>query len=162
MTISGTGNADLLHGEVLAFFAPRQCPGIAIRSATAWALRQARAGCTVISGFHSPLEQSVLRLLVEAGSPVIVALARPVLGARLNPAWRLAFAARTMAVVSHSKHLTRLNQQVAERRNELAARLATSIVVAHTSPGGQLGAQCSGWLAEGLNVSYLSVNGEPG
>ncbi len=48
-----------------------------------WALEQARQQQPVISGFHSPLEQSVLKVLLQARSPVVVVLARPVVGARL-------------------------------------------------------------------------------
>jgi hypothetical protein len=55
-----------------AFFASRQCPGTAIRAAMDWALNQAREKNVVVSGFHSPLEQSVLKVLMAAHSPAVV------------------------------------------------------------------------------------------
>jgi hypothetical protein len=57
-SLTGTGNANLLDLPMTAFFASRQCPGAAIRAAMDWALQQAKAKAVVISGFHSPLEQS--------------------------------------------------------------------------------------------------------
>jgi hypothetical protein len=74
---SGCGNQRLLTGELTAFFASRQCPGTAIRAALDWALQQARTKQVIISGFHSPLEQSVLKVLITARSPAVVVLPPP-------------------------------------------------------------------------------------
>ena len=86
--LTGCGMRELLGLELTAFFASRQCLGTAIRAAMDWALQQARAKWVVVSGFHSPLEQSVLKVLMAAGSPTVVVLARPVTGAKFPPEWR--------------------------------------------------------------------------
>lgn len=153
--VAGVGAAEALHGPLFAFFASRQCPGTVIRAATEWALRQARERRTVIGGFHSPLEQSVLRLLVEARSPVIVALARPVVSATLRSGWREALVAGRMTVVSDSTRPHRLTEEAAEARNNLAARLADCIFIAHASSGGQLALQGTRWLAEQRDVRRI-------
>lgn len=82
--VTGLGCQALLVLPMTAFFASRQCPGIAIRAAMDWGLEQVRTREVVISGFHSPLEQSMLNLLLQARSPVVVVLARPVSNARLT------------------------------------------------------------------------------
>ena len=152
VSLSGLGAADLLKGPMTAFFASRQCPGSAIRAATTWALQQARDHRTVVGGFHSPLEQSVLRLLLEGNGAAVVVLARPVVTATLPSSWRDALGAGRMAVVSRSASVQRLTEQGAEDRNDLAARLADRIAVAHTSPGGRLSEQCVRWRAAGMDV----------
>lgn len=152
LAVYGLGAADLLQGSLTAFFASRQCPGAAIRAATKWALEQTSRAQAVIGGFHSPLEQSVLRLLLEAGSPVVAVLARPVAGASLRSEWRAALDTGSLAVISRTQKTQRLTQQSAEERNDLAARLADQIVVAHASTGGSLAQHCACWLADGLNV----------
>lgn len=96
----GRGARELLDLALTAFFASRQCLGTAIRAAMDWALQQASAKQAVISGFHSPLEQAVLNVLMAAGSPAVVVLARPVQGATLPPEWRDPLATGRMAVVS--------------------------------------------------------------
>lgn len=63
----GVGNASLLDHPLTAFSASRQCSGAAIRAAMDWAVEQARSKSPVISGFHSPLEQSVLEVMLTAG-----------------------------------------------------------------------------------------------
>ncbi len=147
-SLTGTGNADLLDLPMTAFFASRQCPGAAIRAAMDWALQQARAKAMVVSGFHSPLEQSVLKVLIQARSPVIAVLARPVSGAKLPPEWVEPLNLGVMAVVSANMTTIRLTDEVATARNNLTAQLANTIVVAHASPGGGLAGLVAQWLLE--------------
>jgi predicted Rossmann fold nucleotide-binding protein DprA/Smf involved in DNA uptake len=147
-SLTGTGNADLLDLPMTAFFASRQCPGAAIRAAMDWALQQARAKAVVVSGFHSPLEQSVLKVLIQARSPVVVVLARPVGSAKLPPEWVEPLSQDLMATVSANLTTTRLTNEVAMARNNLAAQLATTILVAHASPGGGLAGLVAQWRLE--------------
>lgn len=139
-----------------AFFASRQCPGTAIRLAMDWAIQQAQVKNVVISGFHSPLEQSVLKVLIEAHSPVVVVLARPVKGARLPPEWCERLEQGCMAVVSATDSAARLTGELATERNNLVTQLAAQIVVAHASIGGVLGGLCKQWLAQGRQIIQLS------
>lgn len=153
---SGLGAPQLLDQPLTAFFASRQCPGTAIRAAMDWALAQASARRAVVGGFHSPLEQSVLHLLLEAHSPVVAVLARPVEDARLKPEWEAAIADGAMAVVSCGAQAKRLTSEEALERNELVARLAERIVIAHASTGGSLAGQAATWARRGLSVLNLA------
>jgi predicted Rossmann fold nucleotide-binding protein DprA/Smf involved in DNA uptake len=154
-TFNGQGSQELLALPLRAFFSSRQCPGAAIRAAMDWALEQARSKHPVVSGFHSPLEQSVLKLLLQARSPVVAVLARPVSGARLPSGWTTPLNQGCMAVVSAATHAGRLTEDLAARRNEWVALLANQIVVAHASPGGGLAALCDGWSLAGRPVQHL-------
>ena len=153
--LSGMGEQDLLAVPSVAFFASRQCPGSAIRAGMDWALVQARARRVVIGGFHSPLEQSVLQLLLTARSPVVAVLARAMAGVRLQPAWKTAIAEGRMTVVSATAETLRLTNELAARRNERVARLAGSIVIAHASAGGELARQSASWMQRGLPITRL-------
>ena len=144
-SLTGTGNQDFLDLRMTAFFASRQCPGAAIRGAMDWALQQSRIKNVVISGFQSPLEQSVLKVLVQARSPVVAVLARPVKEARLPSEWTEPVAQGHLTVVSVANTGTRLTGEVAMARNQLVAQLATDIVVAHASPGGALAGLLAQW-----------------
>lgn len=137
-TWTGQGNQALLNESLTGFFSSRQCPGAAIRAAMDWALDQARNRQPVVGGFHSPLEQSVLTVLLQAHCPVVAVLARPVAGARLPAEWCEPLAQGRMAVVSAAARSGRLTEALAAQRNEWVAALASQIVVAHASPGGRL------------------------
>ena len=156
--LQSVGEQALLKAPLTAFFASRQCPGSAIRAAMGWALEQAQKRQGVISGFHSPLEQSVLQLLLQAKSPVVALLARPVADARLPPGWQAALADGHMAVASMCDLPQRLTREHARERNEQAARLSHTIVIAHASEGGELARQSASWWASDWSVQYLIPN----
>ncbi|MDP2819411.1 MAG: hypothetical protein Q8O29_14320 [Polaromonas sp.] len=120
-----------------------------------WAVAQARGKLPVIGGFHSPLEQSVLEVLLAAHSPAVVVLARDVAGATFPVDWREPIEAGRMAVVSAWQGASRLTAELAAERNTLAARLAQCSVVAHAAEGGSLAGQIEAWTAEGLSIQRL-------
>lgn len=141
----GVGNEKLLDQPLTAFFASRQCPGTAIRAAMAWAVEQARSKSPVISGFHSPLEQSVLEVLLAARAPCVIVIARKLEPAHLPPAWSKGLQDGTISVVSMENPTRRLTSEIAALRNEWVAAHASRIVVAYASPGGELQRQVSIW-----------------
>lgn len=143
-----------------------------------WALQQARAKAVVVSGFHSPLEQPVLKVLIQARSPVVAVLtrpaqgagqmaglpdvqvvavlARPAQGAKLPPEWAEPLEQGHLTVMSVATAATRLTDEVATARNNLVAQLATDIVVAHASPGGALASLLAQWqLGEQRRINVL-------
>ena len=150
----GIGNAALLDLPLTAFFASRHCPGVAIRAAMEWAVEQARLKNPVISGFHSPLEQSVLEVLLTAGAPCVIVIARKPDPARFPQTWTKALLDGTAAVVSMEDSTRRLTSESAERRNTWAAEHATRIVIAHASAGGNLVRQVEQWRKIGRTVEY--------
>ncbi len=152
----GLGNATLLSLPLTAFFASRQCSGTAIRAAMAWAIEQACGKHPVISGFHSPLEQSVLEVLLTAGAPCVMVIARSLEKAHLPPLWLHAAQNGAAAVISMVNETRRLTAELAIRRNDWVAQRAARVVVAHASMEGNLVRQAMQWEREGLHVDYLS------
>jgi predicted Rossmann fold nucleotide-binding protein DprA/Smf involved in DNA uptake len=154
--LNGRGNIELLSRPLTAFFASRVCPTSVIRAGLAWALDQIQTGTVVIGGFHSPLERSVLNLLLEARAPTIVVLAREVKSAaRLALGWRAAIEQGHLAIVSEVVDRGRLNRDRSAARNELVAWVADRIVVAYTSTGGSLEVQVERWRRRSTCVRVL-------
>lgn len=155
--LTGIGDPGLLDGSLTAFFASRQCPGTAIHAAMDWVMQQAKTKATVISGFHSPLEKSVLEILLTAKSPAVVVLARDAAKASLPPEWTEALQAGRLAVIgaTQESQTTRLTDARAHQRNNIAASLAQTIVVAHTSPAGKLTEQVNQWREAGRIIQRL-------
>ena len=150
------GNASLLDKPLTAFFASRQCSGAAIRAAMAWAVEQARSKSPVISGFHSPLEQSVLEVIFTAGAPCVIVIARKLEQAQLPAVWLQAVQGGTAAVISMDDTTRRLTAELASRRNDWVAEHAAQIVVAYASAEGSLLRQARQWEYDGRSVNYLS------
>ena len=157
LTLSGAGCQTLLSLSLSAFFSSRQCPGTAIRAAMDWAVAQIKMNNVVISGFHSPLEQSVLKVLIQARSPAVVVLARPVEVAKLPSAWTEPISHGFLTIVSGRTQLSRVTRYLAAARNDLVVQLADVIVVAYVSPNGALAAQCAQWRNEARHLIELNA-----
>jgi hypothetical protein len=121
-----------------------------------WAIEQARGKHPVIGGFHSPLEQSVLEVMLTAGAPCVMVIARSLEQAQLPPSWLQAVQNGTVAVVSMENTTRRLTAELAAQRNDWVAQRAAHIVVAHASMEGSLVRQAMQWEQEGRRVDYLS------
>ncbi len=95
-------------------------------------------GITVISGFHSPIEQECLRILLRGKQPIIVCPARAIAGMRIPAECRPAFeAGRLLYFSPFVESPKRVTRDSALRRNELVAALADQAHIAHVTPGGQ-------------------------
>ena len=120
-----------------------------------WAVEQALNKMPLIGGFQSPLERSVLEIVLAAKSPVVIVLARGLANARLPLLWRNAINDGHAAVVSMAETRQRLSEKVAQRRNQWVASHASRIVLAHITPSGVLTHQAEEWRGDGRVVEVL-------
>jgi predicted Rossmann fold nucleotide-binding protein DprA/Smf involved in DNA uptake len=154
-TISAIGNLSTLATTKLALLCSIRCPGDLIVAAYDLALELRRAPVAVVGGFHSPMEQECLTLLLRGGR-AIVCPARGIAGARLPTAWRAPLREGRLLVLSpfEERH-RRVTHALAQVRNEFVAALADEIVVAHAEPGGRTAALVTQALAWGKPVYAL-------
>lgn len=132
------GQVELLALPKTALFCSARCPGAAILRAYDQAARWRDSGRCVVSGFHSPVEQECLRILLRGTSPVIISPARG-LPKRLPPEWQEPLEKGRMLILSiFPATLARVTAQLAARRNEVVAALADEVWFAHITPGGQM------------------------
>lgn len=138
-SLSILGNAALLRGRLLALFCSAKCPGDIILKLYEHTQALRDRGVTVISGFHSPVEQECLRILLRGTQPVVICPARGIDRMRLPADWLKGIEAGRVAVVSpFSAEHRRVTEDLARRRNEFVAVLADEVLIAHAAPGGQM------------------------
>ena len=151
-TIRSTGDAVILKRSSVALFCSVKCPGKLILDTYDLAKRFRDEGVTVISGFHSPMEQECLRILLRCPHPVIWCLARglyrqiPSTPVDCRPA---AAEGRLAMVTPFSDTVRHITAKTATIRNRLVAEMASAVVVAHASPGSKMEALCRDILATG-------------
>ena len=119
------GNTDLWERHLVAFFASRSVTPEAESRCIAWAESMCKTDSVVISGFHSPLEKRVLRLLLEHKHPVILFLGRAMYK-RIPVEYQEAIEERRMLMVSVRNNCRHSNGS-AETRNWNVARFADEI-----------------------------------
>lgn len=136
--LSSLGNLDLIALRKTALFCSARCPGHAILRAYDQAALWRDAGRCVISGFHSPIEQECLRILLRGTSPVIICPARG-LPRRLRADWRKSLDDGRILILSiFPAAKTRVTANLATRRNKFVAALADELWFAHITKRGQM------------------------
>lgn len=74
--IVGAGETALLAEPLLGLIASRECPGHVLLETLDRVAEWVKAGRVIVSGFHSPLEQQVLRSVLRRKGCVVKVLAR--------------------------------------------------------------------------------------
>jgi predicted Rossmann fold nucleotide-binding protein DprA/Smf involved in DNA uptake len=147
------GNRELLGNVKLGLFCSVRCPGKLIVQTYELVRALRDAGVTLLGGFHSPMEQECLRLVLRGGSPVIVCPARSVQDMRLHPEWQAPLRdGRLLLISAFPADVRRVTRETALDRNAFAARLADVLLVAYASPGGNTEQLCRGALQHSKRV----------
>lgn len=144
-TIWAHGNIDLLpridtafNGNLWALFCSKKCPGELILKTHDLAQTFKERGIPTIGGYHSPIEQECLRVLLRGAQPILLCPARNIENMRLKSTWKDAFAKEQLLILSPfgSRH-DRQTVALANRRNDFVAALADKIYIAHAAEGGK-------------------------
>ena len=152
--LDALGDVALAARPLLGFVCSARCPGGVILGAYDLGRWWRAQGVAVVSGFHSPIERELLRLLLVGQQPIVLCAARSL--ARLRPPaeWRAALAAGRLLVVSPiTGEARRASAAQAMARNQFVAALAAAtggaLLAAHAAPGGKTEALCDAVLARG-------------
>lgn len=137
--LAAIGRFAILQQPLTALFCSTKCPGEVILRAFDQVAQLRDASRAVISGFHTPVEKECLAILLRGTSPIVICPARSLARYRVPSAWRPALAANRLLLLSpFADAQTRATAEMAQRRNEFVAALATEILVLHATPGGRL------------------------
>jgi len=137
----GAGETALLNKPLLGLIASRECPGNVLLETLELVPRWVKAGRVIVSGFHSPLEQQVLRSLLRRNGHAVKVLARcfSASGYRLAKEEQDAFAnGRLLIISAFGADTPRVTRVSAIKRNELVIALSTEVVTPFISKGSPL------------------------
>lgn len=150
--IAVVGSATALSAPMTAFLCSKETPGATILKAFDQAAAWRDAGRCVISGFHSPLEQQCLDILLRGKQPIVMTLARGLGNFRLPAAQRKALDDGRLTIISPFPETEkRATADLARQRNRFVASLADEVVFAFIAPGGslsRLSEELAGWGVE--------------
>ena len=152
------GNLGILEARLLGFFCSTRCPGNVILRTYDLALALRDAGVPIIGGFHSPMEQECLDILLRGQQPIVICPARSIVRLRLPRAWRRPLAESRLLILSpfEAKH-RRPTTDLAEHRNRVVATLAAASFVAYAAPGSRTARLCTDLVAQGKRVYTLEL-----
>lgn len=122
----------------IALFCSRKYPGSLILPTFDAISSLRETGRVVVGGFHSPMEQECLQLLLRGTQSVVVCPARGIQKMRLPGEWRKPLAEKRLLILSpFAENQNRKTAGLAEQRNEFVAALADEIFIVHAPPGSQ-------------------------
>jgi predicted Rossmann fold nucleotide-binding protein DprA/Smf involved in DNA uptake len=134
-TLHTIGNPNLLSKPTIALFCSSQCPGDLILKTHDLAQALRDTNIPVISGFHSPIEQDCLTILLRGTQPIIHCPARSLHKIRLSPAQKQAIEENRLLLLSpFTTSYTRATSQLAEKRNQMIGAIAPLTFIAYAAP----------------------------
>ena len=132
--IVGAGEMALLAEPLLGLIASRACPGHILLETLDRIPEWIKAGRVIISGFHSPLEQQVLRSVLRRKGRVVKVLARGMTDYRPTAEEREPLAAGRMLVITACPpKIQRTTRETALARNRLVLALASEITAPYVT-----------------------------
>lgn len=155
-TIWALGNLDILKNRKTGFFCSSKCPGDLIIKTYDLAKKWRDDGVTVIGGFHSPIEQECLSILLRGKQAVIICPARGIENMRLKAEYKTPLAeGRLLFLSPFSGKEKRMTTDLAFARNRFVAAMADEIFVAHAAEDGKIEAFCCELAARGKSLTTL-------
>lgn len=169
--IAAIGNLSFLKNKRLGVFSSVKCPGAIILKIYDLMRDLREIGVAVISGFHSPMEQESLNILLKGKQPVIVCPARSIENMCLRREYKQPLAdGRLLMISPFGEKVGRATADTATIRNEFVAALADRVFVAYAAPGSKTEALCREVLAWGkplhtfgdnANANLLKLGAQP-
>lgn len=154
-TITSLGNTDLINNKKIAIFSSIKCPGeIIIQSYDFFKSLQQR-DLAVIGGFHTPVEQEILTILLRKSCPIIICPARSLEKMRVKSEFKDSLEKGRLLFLSPFVNCHRPTTETALYRNQFVAALADRIIVAYAESGGKTEQLCRQALEWGKPVYAL-------
>ena len=139
--IVGAGETALLTEPLLGLIASRECPGHVLLETLDCVPEWVKARRVIVSGFHSPLEQQVLRSVLRRKGRVVKVLARGMTDCRPTAEERESLAAgRMLLITACPPEVRRTTRETALARNRLVLALASEIVAPYVTDDSPLAA----------------------
>lgn len=150
------GAPSILQQRLLGLICSIQCPGSVVIKTLDAARALRDAGVAVIGGFHSPMEQEFLDILLRGEQPVVLCAAKGLPGLRMGQAARQAIADGSLLAISpFDDNVRRTTAAQAVKRNDLVAALSEIVLVPHAAPGGKTWTTVEAALTRGQMVCTL-------
>jgi predicted Rossmann fold nucleotide-binding protein DprA/Smf involved in DNA uptake len=168
--ISLQGNPYLLESKSVAVFASAACPDDLAVNAFLLAQHLRRSPITVVGGFHSPVEQEFLTILLGSTSPVIICPSREIESMRVPVEYKEGLDSGRLLLLSPFSEKKRPSTDMAIYRNRVVAALAEEVFIAYAEPGGKLQRLCKEvieWdkrvytFAGRMNKTLISMGAQP-
>jgi predicted Rossmann fold nucleotide-binding protein DprA/Smf involved in DNA uptake len=150
------GDLKKINIPWLSLFCSSKCPGNLILKSYDLSIALQKAGIPVASGFHSPVEEDMLRIALRGEQEILICPARGFEGMQIPTEYHQPLEDGRLILASiFPPKLKRPNIKIAYDRNRFVAALAEKVLVIHAEPGGKLVSLCQEIMAWGKPLYTL-------
>lgn len=144
------GDLGLLDRQKIGLFCSVKCPGSLILQTYDLMQELKNADVAVVSGFHSPMEQECLNILMRGQAAIVKCYARSIARLRIPSEYRKALdGGRLLLISPFDEKQPKTAKHTSRYRNKFVAALSDIVFVAHASPGGKTEKFCAEILSWG-------------
>ncbi len=152
-TLYTIGDVGLLQKPAIALFCSKQCLGDLILKTYDLAQVLRDAEIPVIGGFHTPIEQDCLKILLHGPQPIIHCPARSLHKMRLSSEQKQAIGEGRLLLLSpFSASYSHSTTELAGKRNAMIGAIAHTIFIAYASPNSKTLAFTQRLISAGKSV----------
>jgi predicted Rossmann fold nucleotide-binding protein DprA/Smf involved in DNA uptake len=156
------GNFSLLQKPAIALFCSKQCPGDLILKTYDLAQSLREAEIPIISGFHTPIEQDCLKILLRGTQPIIHCPARSLHKMRLSSEQKQAIVGNRLLIISpFSASYPRVAAELASKRNDMIGALSHTTFIAYAAPNSKTLAFAQSLISVGKSVVTFASSSNP-
>jgi predicted Rossmann fold nucleotide-binding protein DprA/Smf involved in DNA uptake len=160
--LNAIGNLELLAQNTIALFCSKQCAGDLILKTYDLAQSLRDQAIPIISGFHTPIEQDYLKILLRGNQPIIHCPARSIHKIRLSSEQKQAIDENRLLLISpFSASYPRVTAELAGKRNEMIGAIAHTIFIAYASPNSKTLAFAQSLISAGKPVFTFASHSNP-
>ena len=133
------GNQNLLHRYKIGFMAGSKTQALSVLPTIDWAKTvRGKDDVSIVSGFHSSMEQEVLDILKNGACGIILVLARGIYK-RLPERYSKFFDENRLLVISNEREdRIRADRYSCRKRNDYIAEISDEIIISSLSPNSSL------------------------
>lgn len=146
------GNAGLLDSRTVALLCSIKCPGSAILRAYDLMRDIRNENVTVISGFHSPMEDECLKILLRGTCGIVICYARSLLTRVPADLLKPISEGRLLLMSAFDDGHDHITRKSSAERNRLVADMGDILFVPYASQGGMVEEICREAAASGRPV----------
>jgi predicted Rossmann fold nucleotide-binding protein DprA/Smf involved in DNA uptake len=151
------GKAALLGGRKLALVCSKKCPGDVILKTYDFTRLVRGSGVAIVSGFHSPIENDCLPILLRGPDPIIIVQAHRLSTTRLPMEWQKGInAGRLLLLSPFGEKDKRVTAELAAGRNRFVAAISDEVLIPFAAPGSKTEVLALDLLASGKPLYTFS------
>lgn len=133
--VSVIGNIKALNQPKVALLCSSDCPGDLLIKSYDLAHYLRRYRVPVISGFHSPVEEHCLGILLKGLQPVLICRAKSIHRMRIPVPYKRSLKLGRLTILSpFSEHENRTTARTAYLRNRFVTALSQTVLITHARP----------------------------